>query len=188
MSDLIFLVRDGELAELSAQRYDSEELLQRLLADYPSLIAGSQIDSVAPRRWLLISREMAIPSEEEGERRWSLDHLFLDQDGIPTLVEVKRSTDGRLRREVVGQMLDYAADAVAHWPVEQIQSRFDGRCVEAGIDPAAELAGFLVDHQDAVSFWSKVKTNLQAGKIRLIFVADVIPPELQRVVEFLNTQ
>jgi hypothetical protein len=33
-----------------------------------------------------------------------------------------------------------------------------------------------------------VKTNLQAGKIRLIFVADAIPAELRRVVEFLNQQ
>jgi len=33
-----------------------------------------------------------------------------------------------------------------------------------------------------------VKTNLQAGKVRLLFVADQIPPELRRVVEFLNAQ
>jgi hypothetical protein len=33
-----------------------------------------------------------------------------------------------------------------------------------------------------------VKTNLQAGRIRLIFIADEIPPELRRVVEFLNSQ
>jgi len=37
-------------------------------------------------------------------------------------------------------------------------------------------------------FWHQVKTNLQAGKIRLIFVADEIPSELRRIVEFLNTQ
>jgi hypothetical protein len=33
-----------------------------------------------------------------------------------------------------------------------------------------------------------VKTNLEAQKIRLLFVADVIPRELRRVVEFLNRQ
>jgi len=33
-----------------------------------------------------------------------------------------------------------------------------------------------------------VKTNLQAGRIRLVFVADEIPAELRRVVEFLNSQ
>jgi phosphoglycolate phosphatase-like HAD superfamily hydrolase len=33
-----------------------------------------------------------------------------------------------------------------------------------------------------------VKTNLQAGWIRMLFVADRIPAELRRIVEFLNEQ
>ncbi|MEO6246744.1 MAG: hypothetical protein ABIQ12_15060, partial [Opitutaceae bacterium] len=37
-------------------------------------------------------------------------------------------------------------------------------------------------------FWVTVKTNLQAGRIRMLFVADEIPEELRRVVEFLNEQ
>src|SRR5205085_2216543 len=37
-------------------------------------------------------------------------------------------------------------------------------------------------------FWQLVKTNLQAKRIRLLFVADVIPLELRRIVEFLNEQ
>lgn len=187
MSDAIFLIRDGALVELVDQPYDSEMLLQRLLADHPQLIAGAQIDRVEPRRWLLVSREMGVPAEEDGSRRRSLDHLYLDQDGIPTLVEVKRSTDTRLRREVVGQMLDYAANAVVHWPVETIRSRYEGRCIAAALDPAVELDRFL-DGGAVEDLWSAVKTNLQAGKIRMIFIADIIPPELQRIVEFLNEQ
>ncbi len=69
---------------------------------------------------------------------------------MPTLLEVTRSSDTRIRREVVGQMLDYAANPDA--------------------------------------FWLAAKTNIQAGPIRLIFVADEIPAELQRIVEFINGQ
>ena len=188
MTDAIFLIRERKLVELTDQPYNSEAILQALLADYPSLIAGNQIDNASPRRWLLVSREMVVPSEEGGGGRWSLDHLLLDQDGIPTLVEVKRSTDSRIRREVVGQMLDYAANAVVYWPVEEVRGRFEARCQAANLDPSAELDGFLSSEGDAETFWSKVKTNLQAGKIRLIFVADVIPPELRRIIEFLNAQ
>ena len=47
------------------------------------------------------------------------------------------------------------------------------------------LAGGEVDRE---SFWQRVKSNLQAGRVRMIFVADRIPPELQRIVEFLNGQ
>jgi hypothetical protein len=45
------------------------------------------------------------------------------------------------------------------------------------------------DSEDGIAaFWSRVKTNLQAGRIRMVFVADEIPIELARVVEFLNTE
>lgn len=37
-------------------------------------------------------------------------------------------------------------------------------------------------------FWQAVKTNLAAGRIRMLFVADLIPPELRRIIEFLNRQ
>ena len=97
----IYLIQeDGELVELTEQAYDSEDLLQALLARYPRLLAGDQIDRAAPRRWLLISREVGVPSEEEGAGRWALDHLFLDQDAIPTLVEVKRLAHPDLMVEI----------------------------------------------------------------------------------------
>lgn len=185
MADDIFIIQNnGTLIEMGEKDYDSESLLQELLANYPKLLAGGQIDTASPRRWLLIKREMGIPAEEEGGERWSVDHLFLDQDAIPTLVEVKRSSDTRIRREVVGQMLDYAANAVVYWPVEQIRAEFETN----SDDPEGQLAEFLGEEADPEDFWQRVKTNLQAGKIRMLFVADVIPPELRRIVEFLNEQ
>ncbi len=185
MADDIFIIQDnGTLIEMTETEYDSEALLQDLLANYPKLLAGGQIDTASPRRWLLIKREMGIPAEDEGEERWSVDHLFLDQDAVPTLVEVKRSSDTRIRREVVGQMLDYAANAVVYWPVEQLRADFE----KNSGDPDGQLAKVLGEEVDPEDFWQRVKTNLQAGKIRMLFVADVIPPELRRIVEFLNQQ
>ncbi len=69
---------------MNERGYDTEDLLQELLAKYPNLLAGDQIDDAAPRRWLLVSREMSLASEEDETGRWSVDHLFLDQDAIPT--------------------------------------------------------------------------------------------------------
>ncbi len=179
---------ESKLIAMEEAPYDSETLLQKLLADHPDLLAGDQINAEEPRRWLLVSREMAVPGEQDGAGRWSLDHLFLDQDAIPTLVEVKRSSDTRIRREVIGQMLDYAANAVAYWPVEEVKARFESRCKDDGDDPDSELVGLLGEGEDISTFWQSVKTNLQAGRIRLLFIADEIPTELRRVVEFLNSQ
>lgn len=189
MAGRIYLLKeDSTLLAMEETTYDSESLLQKLLADHPDLLAGDQIDAEEPRRWLLVTREMAVPGEQDGAGRWSLDHLFLDQDAIPTLVEVKRSSDTRIRREVIGQMLDYAANAVAYLPVEEIKAKFESRCKDDGVIPEAELAEFLGEGQNASTFWQSVKTNLQAGRVRLLFIADEIPPELRRVVEFLNSQ
>jgi hypothetical protein len=189
MSGGIYLLQSGDsLVRMDEQPYESEALLQELLAKYPNLMAGEQMDSARPRRWLLIKREAELASEEDGANRWSVDHLFLDQDGIPTIVEVKRSSDTRIRREVVGQMLDYAANAVVYWPAEDIRAKFEARCEVEGRDVEQEMEEFLAGEVETENFWTQVKTNLQAGKIRLLFVADEIPTELRRIVEFLNQQ
>jgi len=179
---------EGQLTSMEEAGYDSEKVLQKLLATHHDLLAGDQMNTDEPRRWLFITREMKVPAEEDGTGRWSLDHLFLDQDGIPTLVEVKKGTNTDVRRKVVGQMLDYAANAVAYWPVEEVRSAFETRCSKDGVDPDEELADVLGSDHDPEEFWQHVKTNLQAGAVRLVFVADSIPVELRRVVEFLNEQ
>lgn len=189
MADTIFLLNNaGELVEMTESHYLTENDFQKLLADYPKLISGDQIDKENPRRWLLISREMGVADAQASGNRWSLDHLFIDQDGIPTLVEVKRSTDTRLRREVIGQILDYAANAVSYWSIEEIVLRFEGTCESTGKNSEEVLNDFLQESFYKDKFWDTVHTNLKAGKIRLLLVADIIPKEMQRIIEFLNEQ
>ncbi|MEX2171917.1 MAG: hypothetical protein WD851_21535 [Pirellulales bacterium] len=189
MAGKIYLLNDSSnLMAMEESPYDSELLLQKLLAKHPDLLAGEQVDVDEPRRWLLVTREMSVPGEEDGVGKWSLDHLFLDQDAIPTLVEVKRSSDAGIRRKVVGQMLDYAANAVAYWPVEEIKAKFESRCQSHGEDPDELLMEHLGNEESTGDFWQQVKTNLQAGRIRMVFVSDTIPAELRRIVEFLNEQ
>ena len=84
----IYLVEDnGDLRAMPEKLYDTEAILQGLLEEYPDLLAGDQMNRNAPRRCVLVMREAPIPDSDESGGRWSLDHLFLDQDAIPTLVE-----------------------------------------------------------------------------------------------------
>lgn len=165
---------------MSERVYATEVELQELVAHHPDLLSADG----EPRRWLLIAREFGIASERDGSDRWSVDHLFIDDDAIPTLVEVKRSTDTRIRREVVGQMLDYAANALSHWSVEKIRARFEA--MSGDESPEDAIAAALGSDVDSQEFWNRVETNLAAGRMRLMFVADVIPNELRAIVEFLN--
>jgi hypothetical protein len=128
--DVIFMRRGEQLVELKAAPYEAEAVLQELLANHPKLLAGSQMNRRNPRRFLLVRREAPVADHEGAAGRWSLDHLFLDQDAVPTLVEVKRSSDTRIRREVVGQMLDYAAN-VRYWGVGALPELFKKTCAEA---------------------------------------------------------
>lgn len=185
MSDSIFLLDDaGHLRELNESPYLTEAKLQELLANHPELLAGKQLDAVTPRRWLFVGREIGVPDQEDASNRWSLDHLFIDQDGIPTLVEVKRPTDTRICREVVGQILDYAANASSYWTIESIINSFERSCEQRGEEAEQILVDFLGAGAGAdqglkeAGFWEAVNTNLRVGKIRMLIVADYIPSEL----------
>lgn len=85
-------------------------------------------------------------------------------------------------------MLDYAANAVVYWPAGTIAQTFAQICEELGDDPQERLQKFLGDEREPDGFWQKVDDNFQAGRLKLIFVADQIPRELARIVEFLNEQ
>jgi hypothetical protein len=185
----VFLLQGGDsLLPMEPTQFATEDDFQLLLSRFPELLVGDQIDPQNPRRWVLVRREQPVSTGEIGASQWSIDHVFLDQDGIPTLVEIKRQSDSRIRREVVGQMLDYAANCAIYWSVETLQSGLEQTCRQAGRESEVVLTELLGPSGEIDEFWQRVKTNLQAKKIRLLFVADVIPLELRRIVEFLNEQ
>ena len=191
MADEIYILKsDGQLDAMREEKFGAEDILQKLIADHPELLSGQQMNPDNPRRWLLIDREHGIADIVGGSNRWALDHLLIDQDAIPTLVEVKRSDNSEIRRSIVGQMLDYAAHARHTWIVADIRRVFEERIVASGQDPGNVLAKLLETNEepDADEFWQRVQTNLRAARMRLLFVADGIPDELTRVVEFLNEQ
>ena len=191
-SDTIFLINsEGGLEKIPHRQYESEDLLQRLVESHPEILVGEQIDPDNPPRWLLIEREVGIPDREGGSNRWAIDHLLLDQNGRPTFVEVKRSSDTRIRREVTGQMLDYAANAQVYWPEDRIRAL--AAEASGGLEALeVRLREFLSngedeqDDLDTEAYWTSVDRHLRNGEVRLLFVADRIPTELRRIIEFLN--
>ncbi|WP_456685538.1 hypothetical protein [Bradyrhizobium sp. P5_C11_2] len=85
-------------------------------------------------------------------------------------------------------MLDYAANSVLHWPLDTLRAQFGARCEAESRDSGEVLRDLIGPDAEPEAFWEAVRTNLQAGRVRLLFVADRVPPELRRVVEFLNRQ
>ena len=81
----------GNVEPLEEAPFRLEEHLQELIADCPALLDGRQITSYKPRRWLLVTREQGIADISDAGSRWAPDHLLVDQDAVPTLVEVIRT-------------------------------------------------------------------------------------------------
>ena len=189
----VFLVGKGQdqLVALEETSYVNEQVLQKFLVEYPDLLPGDQIDPENPRRWLLVACELGVPGDVTETGRWSLDHLFLDQDGIPTFVECKRSEDTRIRREVVAQMLDYAANGTEYWSMDRLRQSAAETAKARGKSLDEEIAGLVGESEDEVNieeYWGQVEANLRDHRVRLIFVADSTPRELRRLVEFLNEE
>ncbi|HEX5183798.1 MAG TPA: hypothetical protein VFW19_11690 [Allosphingosinicella sp.] len=179
---ILYMVdQGGALQRMTPSAPANEDEMQVLVARHPELITDGDGDL------LLVRREQAIADSADGGGRWSLDHLFVTGEAVPVLVELKRAVDTRIRREVVGQMLDYAANATAHWQGGRVAEAFAATAMAANQDPDAVLSEFIGD-SDPEEFWRRVDSNFKAGRIKLVFVADAIPRELARIVEFLNDQ
>ena len=191
MAERIYTIGDeGGLEPLEEAPFSTEDELQALIAGHPELLDGEQVRPGDPRRWILIAREKGISEHSDAGARWSIDHLIIDQDAVPTLAEVKRGTNPEIRRTVVGQMLEYAAHASQTWTADELRRTFEESASARGLDPIGELGKLLQSdgEPDADAFWQSVVTNLSARRLRLLFIADDIPDPLERVVEFLNAQ
>ena len=164
--------------------YDAEDVLQELIERHPEMLAG---DDSEHGSLVLVRREAGVGDDEDAGARWSLDHLYVDANGVPTLVEVKRSSDTRSRREVVAQMLEYAANARTSFRAELMAEWLEESAGQRGSTAAETLIdAFGVDDVDG--FWETVDTNVKAEQFRLVFVSDSIGAELRRIIEYLNRQ
>ena len=190
MTDAYLIADSGDTVPVKRIHCKNEGAeLQALLEKNPNLLPGEQIQPENPRRWLLIRREMPVPDPGTTDNRWSIDHFLADQDGIPTLVECKRFLDSRSRREVIGQMLDYAANGPYYWDAESLRNYAANTAEKAGrsLDEALQVLRPEID-ESTDNFFERVANNLREGQVRLAFFLEEAPSELKSVVDFLNRQ
>lgn len=167
---------------------NEDKELQLLLEKNLELLLGDQISPAEPCQWLLIKREMPVTDPSTGLDRWSIDFFLTDQSGIPTLVECKRCNDSRSRREVIGQMFEYAANGHHYWDSARMQA-FATASNGGETALRTRLDEMRPEAEDSPeSYFSLVERNLRSGKMRLIFFLEDSPLELRSMVEFLSGQ
>jgi hypothetical protein len=185
-------LNDGILKELTRVlcKDEGKELQDALSANH-ALLPGDQICPDDPRRWLLIKREMPIPDPNTGDDRWSLDFVFIDQSAILTFVECKRYSDTRSRREVVGQIIEYAANGQYYWTGELLKKYAEESAKERGTTLSQQIKELLSDDFETESesnLFEQAISKLKEGVVRIIFYLEEAPRELKSIVDFLNQQ
>jgi hypothetical protein len=152
----------GSWGEPQHVMYEREAELQQILADHPSLIPGVGEDAVACREL----QSGAGPA----------DLIVVDQAGGIALVECKLASNREVRREIIGQMFDYAS---AFWrmPLTEFEQRWLAR---AGRSLSDSVASANPDFATAIA------ANLEEGRFNIVLAVDAINADLKRIVEYLN--
>lgn len=183
------LVGDESGVRELEEGFASEVELQEFLRKHPDLMPLEEIDLNAPGL-LCIGWEVGLASGAE-------DILYIDRNGLLTVVETKLRKNQEARREVVGQILEYAAQ-MATWSsanVERQAERFFAssvcpgeyrgctleRALELFIQSSGGLSELSYDY-----FLGQVRANIERGRFRLIIAIDDIPEPLLKTVEFVN--
>lgn len=189
-SDEIFFLEAEQLHPLPVRSMRAglfgrslEDALQMLLQRYPQVIPGKQIDPASedPPRFVLLRREMPVGG-------WSLDHLYVDQRGVLTLVETKLIQNLESRREVIGQVIEYAANTNESWAYGRARQYATEFWSQQGRELDEVLLEEFGKDLDIESFWGTVEENLKDGRIRLIIAADELRAEVRRMIEYLNKE
>lgn len=129
-----------------------------------------------------------------------LDLLFLDSEGILTLVETKLKANDESRREVVGQILEYAAFTAA-WSTDSVK-KIAEEFLASNRAPV-DIAGRTMEEAAAIRFdWptddeaellakadalmAKLDSALKDGRLRIVCGVDERIENLERLVRYLS--
>ena len=189
----VYVLNPGGGAPQTLQRIlcnNEEKELQAVLEKNLDLLPGEQINPDAPRRWLMVKREVPVPDPDSGSDSFSLDFLLADQDAVPTFVECKRFNDTRARRAVVGQMLDYAANGQYYWTKDELRTMAyeTAKKLNTSLDDALKDLELAEEFSSIDSFFERFYANLQQGQVRIIFFLEDSSLQLRSIADFLNKQ
>ena len=153
-----------------------EATLQDLLFRFPQALPIATIDpAYAPA--IPICRELALPAGYA-------DALYVNHLGRLTLAEFKLWRNPQARREVIGQILDYAKD-LASWGYEDLQ-----RQVSLALGQSGNALYDLVRRQspdlNEAEFVDNVTRHLRRGEFLLLIIGDGIQEGAANIVDFVQ--
>ena len=167
----------GDGWELKSPRaFQDEAALHRLIHQNPHLLP-----LVGSLRLMILGSEVQLGNGYA-------DILAVEPSGRPTIIEVKLASNREARREVVSQVLVYAAflrgmnvEGLEQGPLRRaLADAGHGSILEAV--KAQDQEGAV----DSATFTTSLQEYLDQGNFRLVLVLDEISAELERIVAYLD--
>ena len=171
----------GDLVQLQrvshSDRAFTESFIQDLVFRHPDLLPAAELDETKSPL-VPIGREVAT---DVGP----IDALYVSPSGGITVVEAKLWRNPESRREVVGQIIDYAQN-LSNWSYE----RLDQTCLQASGSSLWELVSTQEEERSPeaeAAFVDGVSKNLREGRFLLLIVGDGIREEVERMASYVQS-
>jgi hypothetical protein len=124
-----------------------------------------------------VCRELGTPAGP-------IDILFVNSEGLLTLIECKLWNNPEARRTVLAQILDYAKE-LSSWSYDELE-RAIKRSRKGNADSLYQLVANERDELDERTFIDNVKRNLRRGRFLLLIVGGGIREGVERLADFLQ--
>ncbi|MDE0371424.1 MAG: hypothetical protein OXI73_02605 [Rhodospirillales bacterium] len=185
----------GDLIRLPFGEGSAEEMLRRMPLGVPASQGG--IDE-ATLRDLLFRHPQTLPiasidaayvgavpvCRELSTQAGFVDALYVNPQGCLTLAEFKLWRNPQARREVIGQILDYAKE-IATWNYEDLQREVSRTLKRTGnvLYEQVRTADLEVDE---AAFVDNVTRHLRRGEFLLLIIGDGIREGVESIVDFIQ--
>jgi hypothetical protein len=154
----------------------SEADIQNFVHAHPLCLPISEIDSIFTDP-VAICTELNTPAGP-------IDNFMVTPSGLPVLVECKLWRNAEARREVVGQILDYAKE-LSRWSSSDLQRAVRQR-LKCGGDPVLEMVRAAAPETNEIQFNDSLTSNLRRGRFLLLIVGDGIREGVEAISEYLQ--
>lgn len=155
----------------------SEAWLRDFLLAHPSVLPTDAVDP-AYADPIPVCRELRTPAGP-------LDCLFVTRFGGLVAVECKLWRNPQARREVVGQILDYAKE-IAAWDYADLQREVSIARGERGTNALFGLVAARHPDTDEAAFVDAVARNLARGRLMLLLTGDGIREGTESIVQYVG--
>lgn len=156
-----------------------EHRLRDLIFNNPEILPVHELDP-GLGRLVAVTRELNVPGVG------FIDVVLIDERGRLVIVECKLWRNPQARREVVGQILDYARE-LARFSYDDLQREVSSSTKRTG-NVLYELAREAGSDMDEAVFVDRVSRDLRAGRFLLLIVGDGITEGTRRIGEYLRSQ